>query len=160
VLRGRVVENGKYDIKIEREETGEVVECLKHDIKLAYPACISDTVLPLIKTDKKVAKKKIEPILQVSARGHIKNKSLYPLMKEREVLFFTLLGGEKLKGIVASFSRYEIVLHMKGGTPVAILRHGVFDARNKKGRCFLKSTQETTKDWKRSGLFVEVADGG
>ena len=80
-------------------------------------------------------------------------------MKEREVLFFTLLGGEKLKGIVGSFSRYEIVLNMKGGAPVTILRHGVHDVRNKKKRCFLKSTQEYTKDWKRSRLYMEMGNG-
>ncbi len=97
VLKGKVVENARYEIKVENEEAGGVVECLKHDIKLAYPGKLSDTVLPMIKTDKKVARQNIGPILQVSARGHIKNKTLYPLMKEREVLFFTLLGGEQLK---------------------------------------------------------------
>ncbi len=31
----------------------------------------------------------------------------------------------------------------------------VFDARNKKGRCFLKSVHEKSRNWKKSGLYEE-----
>ncbi len=59
--------------------------------------------------------------------------------------------------MIGSFSRYEIVLNMKGGLPVTILRHGVLDVRNKKGRCFLKSVQEKSRDWRKSELYEEEA---
>ena len=75
-------------------------------------------------------------------------------MKERTILFFTLLEGKIIKGIVAGFSRYEITVNLKVGMPITILQHGIYDLRNKKGRCFLKSFQETSRDWEKSPLFV------
>ena len=83
-----------------------------------------------------------------------KNKTLFPLLKEREVLFFTLLEGEVIKGILGGFTRYDITVHLKGGTPVYLLRHSVYDLRDKKGRCFLKSFQESRRDWEKSEWFV------
>ncbi|MBW2103558.1 MAG: hypothetical protein JRH05_13000, partial [Deltaproteobacteria bacterium] len=95
----------------------------------------------------------LEPILSPKLRNHIKNKSLYPLMMEREVVFFTLLEGEIIRGVISGFTRYEIQVHMKGGVPVTLLRHAVLDLRNKKGRCFLKSFQEDRRDWEKSTLW-------
>ena len=57
-------------------------------------------------------------------------------------LFFTLLGGNVLRGIITGFSRYEINLSMKGGIPVVIMRHAVFDVKDKKDRSFLKKEVE------------------
>ena len=104
--------------------------------------------------DKKIKELKLDSILSPRERYHIKNKSLFPLMHEREVVFFTLLEGEMLRGIICDFSRYEITLKLKGGTPVTILRHAIYDLRDKKGRCFLKSFQETRRDWEKSSLYV------
>jgi hypothetical protein len=76
-------------------------------------------------------------------------------MKEREVLFFTLLDGKIIRGVVTDFSRYDTTVNLKGGLPVTILRHAIYDVRNKKGRSFLKSFQEKHRDWEKSSLFVE-----
>ena len=156
VLRGKVNENLKYSVRIESGDTGEISEYEKLNIRLVYPGAISGKVFPLIKPDDKIKKMKLSSTMKVSARNHIKNKTLYSLMTDREVVFFTLIGGEKLKGLIGSFARYEIVLKMKGGIPITILRHGVYDLRNKKGRCFLKSTQETAKDWKKSEQYIDA----
>ena len=75
-------------------------------------------------------------------------------MKENEVVFFTLLEGDLLRGVIAGFSRYEITINLKGGVPLTILRHSIYDLRNKKGRCFLKSFQEEHRDWEKSKLYV------
>jgi hypothetical protein len=153
IIKARILENLRYDLRLSNGETGD--ELLpKTDVKLLYPADMSDSVRPLLKTDKKVRDLKLEPIIPPRLRHHIKNKSLFPLIKERQVVFFTLMEGEVVKGLVTGFTRYEITVSLKGGIPVFILRHGVYDFRNKKGRCFLKSFQETHRDWEKSGLFV------
>jgi hypothetical protein len=72
----------------------------------------------------------------------------------REVVFFTLLEGEIIRGIISAFNRYDITVLLKGGTPLTILRHSIYDLRNKKGRCLLKSIQEKHRDWEKSDLFV------
>ena len=153
IIRAIIRRNLSYDLKIESNDTKETV-LSKTDIKMLYPSEISEAVQPLLKTDKKVANLALEPIITPAQRRHIKNKSLFPLMKERKVAFFTLLEGEILKGLITGFSRYEITCSLKGGVSVFILRHAVYDLRDKKGRSFLKSVQETRRDWGKSSLYV------
>ena len=153
IIKSKVQENSRYDLRLSAKEKAE--ELLpKTDVKLVYPADLSDSVRPLLKIDKKVRDLGLEPIISPRMRHHIKNKSLFPLIKEKRVLFFTLMEGEIVKGLVTGFTRYEITVSLKGGIPVYILRHSVYDLRDKKGRCFLKSFQETRRDWEKSDLFV------
>ena len=152
-IRGRALENLTYDLKVDMEAQQEKV-LSKVEIKLLYPAHLDESVRPLIKTDEEVQKLGLNPILSPRQRYFVKNKSLFPLMKGQEVVLFTLLEGEVIKGIITDFSRYEITVSMKEGSPVTILRHSIYDLRNKKGRCFLKSFQEEHRDWEKSRLFV------
>lgn len=153
IVRARVLENLTYDLKLDIEGKGEEVT-QKTRVKFLYPADLMESVKPFVKMDKKVKALDMEPIAARHKRYFVKNKSLFPLMKGEEVLFFTLLEGDVVKGIVAGFSRYEVTVHMKGGIPVTILRHSIYDLRNKKGRCFMKSFQEKQRDWERSEIYV------
>jgi sRNA-binding regulator protein Hfq len=153
IIRTNVYTNLTYALKIESNDTKRT-DLSKTDIKMLYPSEISEAVRPLLKTDKKVANLALEPIITAAKRHHIKNKSLFPLMKERKVVFFTLLEGEVLKGLITGFSRYEITCSLKGGEPVFILRHAIHDLRDKKGRSFLKIFQATRRDWRKSSLYV------
>ncbi len=153
IIRAKISSNLVYDLKIKTDDVKESV-LSKTDVKLLYPADLSEKVRPLIKVDATVEKLDLEPIITPSQRHHVKNKSLYPLLKERQVVFFTLLEGEIIKGLITDFSRYEIVCSLKGGLPVTILRHAVLRLRNKKNRSFLKSFQEKHKDWEKSDLYV------
>ncbi len=152
-IRGRVLENLTYDLRVGTEARHEQV-LSKVEIKLLYPAHLDESVRPLIKIDAEVQKLGLGPILSPRQRYFVKNKSLFPLMKDQEVVFFTLLEGETIRGIITDFSRYEITVSLKGGIPITILRHSIYDLRNKKGRCFLKSFQEEHRDWEKSRLFV------
>jgi sRNA-binding regulator protein Hfq len=154
VLSGVVLENRKWDITLDIAGK-EKEEFQKIQVNYLHPAELSESVKPLIKTDKKVESMNLDPILSPHKRYFVKNKSLFPLMKEKEVLLFTLLDGEVLRGIVTEFSRYDVTLSMKGGVLVTILRHAVYELRNKKGRCFLKSFQDEHRDWEKSPLFID-----
>ena len=123
-----------------------------------YPAEFRGQVEKLLKTDKKVAECGLLPIANPGERHHIKNKTLFPLMKENVVVFVTLLEGEVVRGLIGGFSRYEIIVKLKGGIPVTVLRHAVHYIRDKQGRCYLKSVQQQAKDWLKSNL-VERAGG-
>ena len=148
-----VSEIRKWDITLDIEGKGRE-DIQKIQIKYLYPADLDESVIPLVKRDQKVADQNLEPIFAPGYRHFIKNKSLFPLMQEKEVLYFTLLEGEIIKGIVTDFSRYDVTVSMKGGLPVTILRHSIYDLRNKKGRSFLKTFQEQQRDWEKSPLFV------
>jgi sRNA-binding regulator protein Hfq len=124
----------------------------KLDVKLMYPAEFRGQVEKLLKTDEKVAERCLSPIAWPGERHHIKNRTLFPLMKENVVVFITLLEGEVVRGLIGGFSRYEITVKLKGGIPVTVLRQAVYDIRDKQGRCYLKSVQQQAKDWLKSTL--------
>jgi len=153
IINAKILNNLIYDLKIKRDDAEESV-LSKTDVKTLYPADNSKKIRSLLKEDPKVSKLSLEPIIAPALRRHIKNKSLYPLMEERQVVFFTLLEGEVIKGLITGFSRYEITCSLKGGLPVTILRHAIYNIRDKKGRSFLKSFQEKHKDWRKSSLYV------
>ncbi len=155
-FNANVKENMKYDVLLKIEGSGEEKLVKKHDIKFLHSEQVTDSVSSQLKIDPLVKKMRLEPTENLALRNHVKNKSLYVLMNEREVLFFTLMEGEQLRGIIQDFSRYEITLLLKGGVPVTVFRHSIYDLRNKKGRCFLKRFQEKHKDWKKSSIYGEV----
>ena len=152
IVTAGIVGNQTYDLEIEAD--GAVDRVLpKINLKILYPASVRDAARPLIKTEKKIMDLKLEPVLSPRNRYHIKNKSLFPLMHEKKVVFFTLMEGEIIKGIITDFSRYDIAVKLKGGVLITILRHAIYDLRDKKGRCFLKNLQEICRDWKKSSLY-------
>ena len=153
ILQARIVETVTYDVTV---DTGQAEKEIlpKVQIKFLYPLELADSVKSLVKQDSKVEALHLGPHFSPRYRHHVKNKSLFPLMKEKTVLFFTLLEGEVIKGIVAGFNRYEVTVHVKGGLPVTLLRHSIHNIRDKKGRCYLKTSQEKREDWKKSGLYV------
>lgn len=150
---GAIIENRRYDLVMDIPGKGKE-EIPKIQVKFLHPAGLSESVKPLLKSDQKVKDMGLDPILSLRKRYFVKNKSLFPLMQEKEVLFFTLLEGDVIRGVVIGFSRYEITLHLKGGLPVTILRHSIHNLRNKKGRSFLKPFQEEHRDWEKSPLFI------
>lgn len=153
IVKASIVENLQYDIKTAIEAQESTVHP-KIQVKFLYPADRSEAVQPLIKMDKKIQALALPPIPAPVERHFIKNKTLFPLMKERQVVFFTLLEGETIRGLIVDFSRYDITVNLKGGTSVVILRHSIYDARNKQGRCLLKTFQNGHRDWQKSPLFV------
>ena len=153
LIKAQITQDLKYDLHIKID--GKIEKVLpKISIKLVYPDSQSEPVKPLLKKDNKVKKLAMEPIMAPKDRYHIKNKTLFPLMKERTVVFFTLLEGEIIRGLIVGFCRYEITVDLKGAIPITILRHSIYDMRDKKGRCFLKSSQKNHRNWEKSELFV------
>jgi len=155
LIKAQITQDLKYDLHTKID--GKIEKVLpKISIKLVYPDSQSEAVKPLLKKGNKVKKLAMEPIMTPKDRYHIKNKTLFPLMKERTVVFFTLLEGEIIRGLIVGFSRYEITVDLKGAIPITILRHSIYDLRDKKGRCFLKSSQKNSRSWEKSKLFVSL----
>jgi sRNA-binding regulator protein Hfq len=152
-ITATVLENRKWDMTV--DVAGQRKEELqKVQVKYLCLSDLNETIKPLIRIDKKVEALGLEPILAPRKRYFVKNKSLFPLMKEKEVMFFTLLEGEIIRGIIADFSRYDITVRLKGSKPVTILRHAIYGVTNKEGRSFLRSFQEEHRDWKKSPIYV------
>ena len=154
VISSSAFVNEPYELIFEDGPQGrEAVH--KTEVKFFYQAAHEAAVRTSLKEDKKIRAQALGPYYYTRDRFFVKNKSLYPLLMDREVVFVTLLEGEILRGIIAGFNRYEISLHLKGGVPVTVLRHALAAVQNKKGRSFLKRDQEHLRDWQKSSYFVE-----
>jgi sRNA-binding regulator protein Hfq len=153
VVRACVAENGVYELTADIDGQGRST-LRKIEIKLVYPVETAGAVARLIKVDPKIAASGLPPIESTMGRHFVKNKSLFPLMQEKQVVFFTLLEGEVIRGVITDFSQYDITVNLKGSVPVVILRHSIYDLRDKNGRCYLKTFQDQHKDWQKSPLFV------
>ena len=100
IIQAKIVENTTYEVTLEIENNGR--ETLpKINIKLLYPSEISNFLKPLIKYDKKIKDLDLSPTISYKNRNFIKNKTIFPLMKEIKVLFITLLEGEVIRGIIS-----------------------------------------------------------
>jgi hypothetical protein len=153
IVQARVVDNRTYEVTLDITGHG-LEEVTKLQVKCLYAIDAAAAVGKLLKMEKNVQALGLEPIYAPAERYIVKNKTLFPLMKEREVVFCTLLEGEVIRGIIADFSRYDLTIHAKGGLPIVILRHSIYDLRTKQGRCLLKSFQDQHKDWQKSAWFV------
>lgn len=145
IERVTVVKNLKYDVQA-RFASGPEIILPKLEIKLVCEVEAADAVASLLASDRKISQQSQEPIRTPSSRFHVKNKTLFPLMQERHVVFCTLLEGEVVRGLLVGFSRYELTFSMKGGVEVTVLRHAVRDLRDKKGKSYLKSAVEQAGD--------------
>ena len=145
-LEGKIQKNDKYEFDLISQDN-EIERVHKVKVNFLCPLDSKKEVLKQMKKDKALVQKVEGPHFSPRFRHHIKNKSLFPLMNRKEVLFFSMLEGEVLRGIITGFSRYEIYLNMKKGIPVILMRHSIVDVRDKKGRCYLKEVVEKTKKY-------------
>ena len=128
-----------------KPEAGEEEEIPKLHVKFLYPKKYEEELKKLIKRDPRFKENKSTPIRTPSKRNHIKNKTLYPLMTGKTLLFFATLEGEVLGGIIGGFTRYEVTILGKKGIPVTLLRHAVYDLRDMRKKCYLKRAVEARK---------------
>lgn len=160
VLTGTVVANLTYDVILSLSGMTEESPVEKTVSKTEILFICRDTDASALSAQLKRCKtgdiQPVEPLRRAVERHHIKNKTLYPLMRERQVVLITMLNGLVLRGLVSGFNRYEISLSLKGGVPVGVLRHGVLKAQNKDGRSLLKADQETLQDWKKSPFYKKL----
>jgi len=157
VITARLTGLETYDVTLTPAE-GKAGTLRKHDIHFLYPTERATAVEKLVKPDKAVQALGLEPTVFHRDRQFVKNKTLFPLMEERTVVFITLRDGSVIRGLITGSSRYDIHVSMKGGVAVTLLRHSLHDIQDKDGRCYLKPVQEKRKDWKKSSVFVTPAE--
>ena len=156
IVTARLTGAETYDVTM-TPAGGEAEVLQKHDIHFLYPAEQAAAVAKLVQPDSAVAGLGLAPSIYHRERRFVKNKTLFPLMQERTVVFVTLRDGSVIRGLITGFSRYDIQMSMKGGVVVTLLRHSLHDIRDKNGRGYLKSVQQKRKDWKKSSVFVAPA---
>ena len=102
IVLARLTRISTYDVVLAIDGHSEE-EIPKTSIKLLCPASHAEAAAELIKIDPKVRAQELEPVIHAKDRHHIKNKTLFPLMEQHAVLFFTLLEGEIIRGLDIGF---------------------------------------------------------
>ncbi|MBF0288034.1 MAG: hypothetical protein HQM14_09470 [SAR324 cluster bacterium] len=153
VVQAKIVEDLTYDVKLALDNK-KTEELSKIQIKCLYPVNLMEPIKAMLTMNEQVQAMEIEPIVKPQDRYVIKNKSLFPLMKQQQNVVLTLLEGEVLHGIVIGFSRYDLMFLVQG-IPIVILRHSIYDLQDSNGRSFRKSFQQEHRDWEKSELFCE-----
>lgn len=154
-----IVRNEKFECDV-ADPQGAEQRIHKVRVKFACPAAFVEEVERQLKLDEAVAARKEGPHFLPKYRHPIEDRVLFDLMNRREVLFFTMLEGEVLRGIILGFSRYEIRLGMKGNVPVVILRHGVYDLRDKRGRNYRQKRQAQQATGAKTAVAAKTGAAG
>ncbi len=139
-LTGTIVRNEKFECDV-ADPQGVEQRIHKVRVKFACPAGVAEELERQLKRNEAVAARKEGPHFLPKYRHPIEDRVLFDFMNSREVLFFTMLEGEVLRGIIRGFSKYEIQLGMKRDVSVVLLRHAVYDLRDKRGRSYRKKRQ-------------------
>lgn len=139
-LTGTIVRNEKFECDV-ADSQGVEQRIHKVRVKFACPAGVTEEVERLLERNETVAARKEGPHFLPKYRHPIEDRVLFDFMNSRQVLFFTMLEGEVLRGILRGFSKHEIRLGMKRDVFVVLLRHGVYDVRDKRGRSYRKKSR-------------------
>lgn len=134
---GTVTKNDLYDLTFRPADAAEgAPEATLSKVNILYVCRPEDRTA--IARQTKDPLRAAEPLRSPAGRYHIKNKTLYPLMTDRAVVFLTLLDNTVVRGLITGFNRYEIRVSLKGDVPIVALRHGILAAQTKEGRSILR----------------------
>ncbi|MEW6439790.1 MAG: hypothetical protein AB1640_02540 [bacterium] len=137
LVTGSISGSETYECNI-RPGEGSEEKVHKVRVKFLCPAAVHEEVTGQMKRNEEVQRRKEGPHFLPRFRHAMEDRTLFELMTRREVLFFTMLEGEILRGIIRSFSSYEIVVGMRREVPVILLRHAIYDVRDKRGKSYVK----------------------
>lgn len=151
---GKVIENKKYEFILE-PEANTTKEIKKLSVELMFPDALTGKLETFIRTDESLIEDKHEVSVAIKERHHIKNKTLYPLVMDKERVSITTYSGKIIEGVITTFTHFELLLTLGEKLPVIILRHCVLKADSLKGVNLLKEYQRVEKPWRKSRFWVE-----
>jgi sRNA-binding regulator protein Hfq len=152
----KVIANGTYEVSVV-DEAGQTRQVHKVPLKFLYPQAMQARVAKLVTTHAAIQARGLEPRYKTRDRVHLMNKTLYVAILDKTPLTVTTYEGEVLTGVLASYSRFEMVMLLDKGLPVAVLRHAVQLATDPTGRDLTQVAQKESKDYRRSAHWVEEA---
>jgi len=122
LLRGRLVSVETYDLTLDTAD-GRVIVA-KHDVKLACDAAHRKRLLK-----RGIAWGPADTALESGAlktfksRRDVKARDLLQAMEDGGVITWTTAEGDRLRGRVCGFNRFEVVVETAQGAEVFLLRH-------------------------------------
>jgi sRNA-binding regulator protein Hfq len=117
-----ITEIQKYDFRL-----GEQIIPKLH-ITHCYQASQADKIKELIPVNEEVKTKGLVPAIKPIDRYLIPDKDLERCREEKNLVTFTTLGGEVIRGVIEWLDSFQIKVNLQENIGVVVFRHGIHDA--------------------------------
>ena len=119
----------RYELDVVEEEGAEPERLHKLQVKLVYRPEDRKAVRKALGRDKAYKNVVAEPTWRIQDRYHCHDKQLFPWLEAKTRVQLLTVEGDRVQGVIAWYSRYEITLELRGDGRVTVLRHALVDAR-------------------------------
>ncbi len=119
----------RYELDVVEQKGGEVERLHKLQVKLVYRSEDRKAVRKATGRDKAYKDVQAEPAWRIQDRYHCPDKLLYPWLESKVRVQLTTVEGDRIQGVIAWYSRYEITIEVKGGALLTVLRHALAEVR-------------------------------
>lgn len=107
------------------DRRGETTSLHKLALALAADAAVERRVRRALRRDPEIAAQALAPSTRPQDRYGVSDRRLFRLMDGGEDALVTLVSGDRLRGGIAWFARYEFGLRLKGDVEVVVFRHAL-----------------------------------
>jgi len=124
LVYGTVIGNTKYDVRL-RTSQDEEPEFHKHDVKFFFDAGRKKHVLKQIGWGDKERVMESNHLRRIRNRTDIKAFVLQRMQEEKRTVQWLSVEGDRIRGRVAWFGRFEVILETGKGLRIIAMRHAV-----------------------------------
>ncbi len=127
----KVLSSDRFELQVQDakggETQGEPETIHKLTVKMVFSADDRKAARRAISQDKAYRGVVAEPLFRIQDRYHCPDKILFPWLEAGARLVATSVEGDRVQGVIAWFSRYEIALTVRGEGEVVLMRHALTD---------------------------------
>ena len=123
---GTVTRLSRYDVTIRPENSAELVNLKKHELKFYCLAKNAADVLPLVGRDPRVASMNLGSSTDMMERFRPTEELAIDWVQNRRKMLFFFRDGEFMIGVPVRVARFEIELDIGKGIPVTLLTHSLY----------------------------------
>lgn len=142
-----------YMFKVEID--GAEQELHKHELEMLCPNAMAAVMEPLFDLDQRLHAQKRGPILDVSKRAPLRNTMLYICNVDKIPVEVTIIGGQRFRGLLTDFTRYEMQISFTPKLSVIVLRHAIHSMFTKDDVDLCNPRQEETRMKRMSSVWVD-----
>jgi sRNA-binding regulator protein Hfq len=124
-FEAKVVEVEAYHVTLAPTDGSAPERVHKLQLKYACPVSEIKRVRNGFDKDKSLAAAPLDPISRPQDRYGIPDKKLFTLMSSKRAVEIVLLEGERMRGTIQWFGRYELGFSLQRGGSLTVFRHAI-----------------------------------
>ena len=124
-VRGVITSISAYTFEF-KDVKADLAEIHKLEVQYAYDPADWKRVRKVLKVDKAVSVKGLDPVSRPQDRYTCSDKRLFRYLDENADVSITCLGGDTFRGRVAWFGRFEFGVTLRTNVELTVFRHALF----------------------------------